>query len=351
MRILGELGLDLAGYKWPWEAMEFDENINQRDRDRILNRRERTRDLNPGGFWEIPGVVIQGTREVPKEMDGKVAKIVTSGAYPRCENGRIFGTPPQNYERAVLCIRNPKSIAKSQTSLPSGVDESTEDNGWSTAQFMVSPKEFVSRTGNFLVWLSQQSTEVRDKFLVVDFDSLVKNPDHEIKRISNHAEVPFSKTDIVDKKLRRSVLEEWPDEVAEVGALADKLYELTLTRKWDDISSVWRVEQFQWEDKMRREMSMWTDTEWGTYRLISPALWRGLRDNDKNVRDKLLKSKDFHNYTRSKYFEESSSTYTIERPHDMGDLTRRLVNCKHPNVDATMTHERFRALWKQWGRE
>lgn len=350
MLLLKELGVLLAGYKWPWEGKEFDPDIADRDRERIEKNFARIRELNPQGFWEQPGVVMHGIRELPEEFDGKALKIISSGAYPRYEDGRVFGTPPELYSRALLCLRNPRAIAKSQVQLERSVEQAGED-GWGTAQLVVAPVPYIQRTGGFLLWLSRQPDKVKDKFLSIDFDNLIEQPEPQIRRICQHLGIEYRKTDVIDPKLRRSVLPGWPEQVAEQGALADRLYRLASERKWGDIDTVWRADKEEWFEKFRREQARWIDTEWGTYRNINSTLWRGLRDNDKSVRDKLLKSVARHDYTKSEYYSEAPKTYTVERPADIGDITRPLIDCKHPKWPGLMTHERFKQLWTRWGRE
>lgn len=352
MNILQELGMPITGMKWPWEAQEFDEDINPRDRERIEKRQERRKELNPNGFWEVPGVVMRGVSTPCQKWNQNAIKIVSSGMYPQYYGGELIGTSPECYDKSILCLRNPRAVAKSQINLESGV-ERADDDGWDTARLIVQPAPFVQRTGQFLTWLSNQSKDIKNKFLIVDFDNLLQCPEKQIGRICEHLDINYTKTDVIEPCLKRSHLPEWPSQVKDIGTAADKLYKLTLNRDWGSISTEWQFEYEEIVDSNRRENTKWCDTEWGTYRLISPDLWRGLRDNDKNVRDKLTTSpkQAFHNYTESLYYLESDETYTIERPHDIGDLTRPLIHCTHPNWKIEMTHERFRALWKDWGRE
>ncbi len=231
MRLLKALGVPIVGLKWPWEAREFDPDINPRDRERIEKRWERRKELNPNGFWELPGTVIRGLREPPEEMAGHAVKIVSSGMYPRSRGGTIFGTSPSCYDRAILCLRNPRSVAKSQVNVEKSVEEANGPDGWGSARLIVQPGPFIARTGRFLMWLSDQPSDVQDRYYVSDFDDLVSDPDPHIKHICDHLGIDVTPTDVVDPDLSRSHIPEWPDQVKGRGELADRLYQHARNRR------------------------------------------------------------------------------------------------------------------------
>lgn len=334
MNIHKALDKDIAGEEFPNRTPEQTKSV---------------KNLNPMGFWEIPGVVIRGLREIPDQLDGKTIKIISSGAYPHMVGNHLYGTPPENYKKAVFCLRNPKSVSKSQTQLNTGVNIS-EKATWNAARLPINPALFIIRTGNLAIWLAEQSNEVKDKFLVVDYDKTLENPEKEIKRICEHIGIKYKKTDVVKQQLKRSFLDEWPDEIKEEGELADELYQLILNENYEEIATTWKIDRDEFLEKRRIESAKWVDTEFKTYRLINSFLWNGLMTNDKNVKDKLLKKSNFHDYTKSPFYSESDETYTVERSPDIGNLTRNLVHCKHPDFEGPMTHENFRALWIKKGR-
>ncbi|MCE9556690.1 MAG: hypothetical protein K8T91_25350, partial [Planctomycetes bacterium] len=99
MQTLRALGVPVAGEEFPGDGRRGDDG------------KARARELNPGGFWEVPGVVMRGLSD-PMPYLGQAIKIISPG---------VLRTPKENVFRYILCLRDPTSVAQSQTKLETGV--------------------------------------------------------------------------------------------------------------------------------------------------------------------------------------------------------------------------------------
>lgn len=105
MSILKDLGVPILGER-------FFENIEDE------RRAERTKYLNPEGFYEVRNVVGRGIVKGYEENVGKAIKIVVPG---------ILHTDPEAIEKVIFCLRNPLEILNSQKKLISGIEIYTDD--------------------------------------------------------------------------------------------------------------------------------------------------------------------------------------------------------------------------------
>ena len=312
--------------------------------------------MNPKGFLEIPGVVTQGLSSVGK-FGGKAVKIITSGIWPRVlGDGRVIGTPTSVVDKYILCLRDPKHISISQQDLAGVAFTGDEDGNWEFVKQIVSPKRYISRTGLFLVWLSKQGPEVANKFLIVDYSDMVDRTEDCIEEIIQHLDISPSEEQIesaianVSIDLKRSdILDEWPEGLEADGDIADNIYNSLL--KLDTAylqATAAEVQELIEEDKL--ENVRWVDDE-STWVSVIPSLKRDIISNTNGVADALKISLAKKRSQRlicdqCKYYSrDDEKTYAIERPIDLGPLTRPMVKCKRD--DNYKTVEECKFCWQK----
>ncbi len=337
MQTMEALGLDFAGEEFPQEAKieKILERIEDEDKKEEVKKNaevnlKHARKMNPHGFYEIPGVVVQGIRHMRDEYKGKVIKIITNGVYEReTPNGQIIGTPSKYIDKMVMCLRDPRHIAISQKDLTDGVEVAgVDENGidqWINAPKPISPKRYIQSMGHFIMWVAE-NRNLDDKILTVDFEEM--HNDKPIEKIAAHLgltpteEQLQAARDNIDPLLKRSTeFDGWGDNDIE-GALAEEIYDAL--KKWD-------IDKFgglgaQIEEMIRNdalEDVRWVDTEFDTWVTIPPVLYRKGLDKITPIQD-VLNPKISCKY----YSEDEKNTYTIKRPIDIGDLERPMVNCK-----------------------
>lgn len=170
---------------------------------------EKMYDMNPNGFFEmeftVNGInynqktskILKGLRE---EEKSSFCKIVSQG---------LVQSDPQYIDKIVYMLRHPRAVAKSQerlTRMPkqqqmlNALKELSED---AYTKAIHTPEMFIKVTKLACEWLSE-NTHV--PYIIVDYDSLVADPDTHIKRVLDFlGEGDFEKArKVVDKKLKRS---------------------------------------------------------------------------------------------------------------------------------------------------
>lgn len=174
--------------------------------------------LNPKGFFEVPGVVMRGTPDI-KEFGGTAIKIISPG---------LTKTPTNLIYKVILCLRDPRFVAESQTNLQNGV--LLDSNPFKTA---ISPKRYIIEMGKFLKWLMGQPQDFRDKFLIVDYNNFLKDTENELDRLISYLGVTVTSAvrrkaiKNVDQSLRRSdaAFSGWGEKYADYGNTADLIYQ------------------------------------------------------------------------------------------------------------------------------
>lgn len=347
MQTLNFLGVPIAGEEFPGDKRlemsvnrektkfksDLDEGvIQQEEYDNLIEeidkknglRKKKMKDMNPGGFFEIPGVVMRGLKEVG-EHGGKVVKIVSPGAYPH-HGGQ--GTPAEIVDKYILCLRDPKSVAQSQTRLtrldPQLVGQ--EDLEWN-----INPTRYLFENGGLAEYLVNLSD--RSQWLVVDYDEFVSDPKTTIDKIIQHLQITPTEEQKnkaignirVDLNRSKKKFPGWGNQEIR-GMMAENLYQSIKEEKYESLLSV--VQQIPVEkQKERLENTRWYDLNYG---LIAVAQWHRdaaelseLRDSRREQFCKEVK-RGMHPMTDPS-FEESTEEYTIERPADFGPLTRKKV--------------------------
>lgn len=300
-------------------------------------RRRHANIMNPKGFYEVPGVVASGLRNI-QHFKGKAIKIITLGALDfEFPNGKKVGTPSSLVDKYIMCSRNPLNIAVSQQDLVGSVSVLSEDEEWEYSKQQVSASRYITHTGNFAIWLGKQDQEVFDKILVIDYEDMILEPEECIKKIIAHLGIDPSEHQVsqaiqnVDPTLFRSVdLKAWPKEMEPEGFLADMIYEGLKILDRTSLQTL-AAESEQYIADKRLEMSRWVDEE--TWITVNPFLARAIVTNDNNVKLNLLerlKRKRADNLVCDKcshYSRDTEKTYETERPVDLGNLVRPMVKC------------------------
>ncbi len=348
MQTLDLLGVPIVGDEYPGDAAmqarlagaeggELDHRQTQ-----LTKRMQRSRALNPRGFWEISGVVMQGVRHARDDFKGKALKIITHGLYERQgPGGRWIGTPLGLIDKIIMCVRNPEHIGVSQKDL-SGLVEivGPSMDQWINAPQPLSPTRYIRGMGGFLLWLAAHKAENYDaitpKMLVIDYEEMHTKPPLAV--IAEHLGVVpepeqfMAAINNIDPLLKRATdFPGWPDKDAVEGVLATRIYHAIA---WWDKEAICALaaETQAVHDYHRLEQVAWTD-DGDTWVNVSPVLYRQMQGNVNGVHDNLQKSLRAQRQGRlipdqcKHYSRPSSQQYTVERPVDLGPLTRSVVFC------------------------
>lgn len=144
---------------------------------------EKSKDLNPDGFWEcpftVPGVRYSFEHEdlldsLLKEGDEKVCKIVSNG---------LAHSDPRFVDKVILMARHPRSVAKSQERLHRELKLKFGDGAVRDlyeGQTVHSPVFFIESTLAVMGWLEAHPTI---PVCVVPYDDLVADPIATVRRV------------------------------------------------------------------------------------------------------------------------------------------------------------------------
>jgi hypothetical protein len=194
-------------------------NRGKKETRRIFNR---AKTMNPNGFWEIGGWVVNGITYSPDRagllgmLDGRVIKVVSRG---------LAATDPRYVGRVVHMVRHPGSVATSQEGIHNTLSRGDEAK-------VHSPKDY--NLDSYLVakwYLANPDTPV----LVVDSDRLVEDPRAVLSEIADFESEPAiaDQAHLINMKLVRSK----PKDVA--GAIwedATKTHKMLLAGDWQGIA-------------------------------------------------------------------------------------------------------------------
>ena len=335
MQTLDKLGVELIGEEYPQEAriekrIEQIEDVDKKEeaKKQTEQRMKHAKKMNPKGFYEIPGVVMQGFKHMKDDWKGKGIKIITNGVYHReMPNGHMVGTPSEHIDKIIFCLRDPKHIAVSQKDLSggieiAGVDEEGIDQ-WVNAPQPISPKRYIYSMGHLVIWLAE-NRDLDDKIMTVDYEDM--HTQQPIEKIVKHLDINPTEEQIqaakdnIDPLLRRSVeFAGWGENDIE-GDLAERIFDAL--KNWDVSKfnglSAQILEMIK-NDQL--EMVRWVDTERGTWVEMASDLFRkGGVDPLHPILIPLASCKYFS--------KDEEHKYTIERPIDLGNLERSMVKCK-----------------------
>lgn len=353
MQTMELLGLPVWGEKYPQEVNLEDvleqapEDKHEEIKKQFASRLEHAKKMNPRGFYEVPGLVMRGFRKLLPEHAGKAVKIIVDGLYDRENpNGHKTGTPEQYVDKVILCLRDPRNTAVSQMDLAGGVevaavDEETGEDVWANAGQPLSPKRYVSSMGQFVKWLADHD-ELDDRILPIEYADM--HSQKPIKSIVEHlgigatSEQVKAAEDNVDPLLNRSVdFKGWGNDDME-GALAEELHESLKTwnrSKFRDLAARADEMMYNWS----LENVRWVDTEKGTWVTVYPQVFRD--GGIDPIHPVLIPMSE----DGCKFFSKGEKMYTIQRPLDLGDLTRHMVQCNRD--DNQVTVEQCKFCWQR----
>jgi len=308
MQTLLALGVPVAGLKYPVDA-----------REEVGPRVEQAKQLNPLGFYEVPGVVMRGLVDIG-EYGGKTLKIMAPG---------LMKTPETLVDRGVLCLRDPRWVAQSQTELQTNV-QVLGVRGWESPTWRISPSRYVLEMGQFCGWWANRDKTYRDRFVTVDYDQHVDDPPKTIAAIAAHFGVKPIPLSIVNRSLRRSPASfiGWPREVQEEGLLSERIYAALKVSDLVECQACYEIQQV-YRDKQSREHTMVYDP-----RLCCNVAIGGLRRIEANpeLLAKLMESRAFrirNGYTfdtSPDFGGETANEYMRRLPLDKGgDVPTKLV--------------------------
>ena len=183
-------------------------------------RVEKSKTLNPNGFWEcrytVRGVAWHLGIHCPAD---KVCKIVSQG---------LAQSDPKYVDKIIFMLRHPREVAKSQENLfrhTPLADGELEKMG-----VVHSPEMFINVTFQAARWLKENS---HIPVLLVRYDDLLADPDTQLARVKEFlGEGNFSRHP-VEKKLYRSKAEE--DVKSDLWEISESVYEKTLIGDYDGI--------------------------------------------------------------------------------------------------------------------
>lgn len=304
MQILSKIGIEIVGREYPYR------NNNKRGK--------RAKELNPKGFYEVPGIVVRGIDDesfIDEHFSGKAVKILFPGV------GRV---PMGKVDKIIYCVRDPKIIMHSQRLLTGNtIVNSKSGEVFANEVKKLSFRPYFNRTGRFCFWLDGNDV-FWDKSFIVDYDDLMTKPELVLKQICRFLGKVYSDDilDCIDPSLYRSQAVE----IEENNELAENIY---LATKSKDVSGVMESLRYYFEDQRVKNVR-WVDDEFGTWTTITIKSYHSYLNDNRFVRSRLIaslpKRKKFYPIS-CKHYNRDGSEYTIKR-YGIPDLVRKKVLCK-----------------------
>jgi len=323
MRLLEGLGLQVKG----------DDLI----KGKKGKHKENAENLNPKGFYEVPGVVMRGIPEANlDEYDDHVVKLITPA---------LMKTSYPHIGRIIFCLRDPREIALSQKNLSSPVEVVGENDKWEFAPKAMLPnyKRYARSISHFFMYI-YHNANVLYKTLFVDYHDVVFKTEHTLLDIIAHLEIGVSKQTVKDAvKLQDPSLyrsKNYEDFDDKYFHMAMYLYDKLKRQEFTDEVFTYVSEFLKDESK---ERSTWLDdTEFGTWVRMKANLYRSVKMNNRGVRTKLIRGANTNRFryrpAHCKFYRPIGKEYTIVRPKDIEDLTRRSICCMYHGKDMTREH-------------
>jgi hypothetical protein len=318
MEILGKLGLNVIGDKWP------------------RGKKDKSSKLNPNGFYEVKGEVMHGTST--DYGNDAVIKILLSGLVPHKRKNKELGVPEEMLRKSkiIVCLRNPKEIVRSSKDLDSNIKIADGDD-WNTSLKLSpeNPGRYINRTANFVVWLSTNKW-ILDNMIFINTDDYYTDPNTVLTQLCVDLGLSTDRIadaiKLIDNKLYRSSDNyEWKENMAKDGALAERIFKALKSKK---VTTVAKDIKKIMKDNMPEKIK-WLDTEFNTNSFIGPSMYRSLKINNRGVRDKLQLTGKKRQVVCDN-LASSDEQYTIPRPTDIGDLTRNKIYCSKDNISKTL---------------
>lgn len=182
--------------------------------------------------------------------------------------------------KIILCVRNPRDMAESQTGLKSDVQVKDGD-GWKFKRLAINPNLFIA----YYMPIAMRLDAFRRQIMVVDYAEWNTNAEAVCKRINGFLGMAGDTAKMAAEfkpELTRARLKEWPNPLAEAGELADLLYAALRDRDTALVAS--RIEVYS--QQQRLESARFWDERVGY--MSNPAHERQLSVNLRGCLDKLV---------------------------------------------------------------
>lgn len=293
--------------------------------------------LNPGGFFEIPKLVMRGVQDpsIVEKYNNKAIKIVSSGC---------VRTPTEFTEKYILCLRNPESVAQSQTKLESNFKVAGVA-GWESPYKQANPKRFIIENGTLLKWW-QQNPQI--KILVVDYDELIEQSRKTINEIIRFLGLETitirPALNNINPGLRRSpsAFKGWQD--PQLGQQATDLYSALLNKQF---SSKVLTDTETLITQTKKESRFFYDKELGA---MGNQRFHDELKNNSTLRTKWLEGtkkeilKGMHPFCSPDY-EEPNDTREYKLETTSQTLKRKLVKYRGKNMTYEAAFVLHQRLW------
>lgn len=345
MQTLIALGIPVAGEEFPGAN-------RMRSKEDKVKHDTKMHNLNPGGFWEVPGVVMRGLPD-PSEYFGKAIKIISPG---------VLRTPKESVYKYILCLRDPTSVAQSQTQLENGIKVAAP-TGWDDPSRSPDPVRFALENGALAKWFLENQ-DALNKTIIIEYDTFQDHPQATIAAIVHHLGLSVDKKQIKDAEskpdpqLRRSLhsFSGWGNKEQD-GSLAEAVY-TALHAKDIDALQIVAASVDSRRDQLRREKNRYYDPTTGI--TCDTTTHEKLKD-DAGFRDKWINGFEsngrmIHGFKRellkglhpqcSPDFVLLEETTKIDRPLDKGDLNQPMCTYRGEKMSlaaATVLHQRLYA--------
>lgn len=301
--LLNALGEErLIGYKFPQfekylERLESENDAEYKMRiyteesgPFFKEKNEKSRKMNPMGFWEEPSCVVSGLYYGQNKLD-VINKITNSKNQPYLKlDGR--GLPrsnPMYIDKVIFMLRNPHEVAKSQENLIRDSKYTMED-GKEIDLFENlipnTPEMFIHTNIECAKWFIDNPSVNR---ITILYDDLIEKPEETIERIDKFLsddKSDFSNSHkVIKKKLRRSTdfSSEYDD--YDIWQEAELIYKFMMYEDYDNLINYTKNHNLEFVKRSRN----WICPRYGQrvfYKTCEECM------NNKNFRNKL---KDFAN--------------------------------------------------------
>ena len=160
-----------------------------------------------------------------------------------------------------------------------------------------------------------------ERTLVVDYHDMIFDIERQIKKVCNFLDIPYKTEakDVIRKDLYRSNISKKNDN------LANKLYNCIRNKNFDNIDKP--IKKFV-EKRKIKEVKWLDDCEYRVWVMINWETYKALRENDKEIRDKLRSTAIINRLPKHCiYYDPCGKEYTIRRVRELHDITRNKIKC------------------------
>ena len=305
------------------------------------------RKMNPNGFWEIAkqGFVMRGGKDQVSDHYGKAIKLMYPAVVPRNDK---WGIDENDIWKMIILVRDPRAIAESQTKLRSPIRAMITDR---------TGLNLLPVARRWTVEISSLIDNITDTMLakskVVFYEDLVYNTSETIDDIAqwlgvNNPVFIANAKDAINPELNRSTksFSGW-DRDEDLGAIAELMYDTIKSN--GVVSARQHVETVRGLHQSKLlELVTWVDEN--TFITMTPAIQRQWNNHPEHKKDFLRKIERTYRRGMSALLSPSLETniglpeYTIQRPADLGPLTREMVRYR----GTQMTYEQAKAAHAQY---